>query len=184
MIQMHQQFVFQWFAVVVRYSFPCCSDPAENLNQDSKPSSNGSSSSSAASLNISQSSTSQESLQAAPDPIVITPPTNQNGSSQASKLPLTDRHPSSRRLHLVGFRSALSRRGRRRKSIETALIPLSNLQKTALYSINPFGIPVRYLNPKAKPVESTAVVGPAKAPSRLVIVHTASAETQSQPPIV
>lgn len=162
----------------------CSSDPAEfNLSQDNKPSSSGSNSS-AASLNISQSSTSQESSQAAPDPIVITPPSTQDCSSQACKLPSTDRHPSSRRQHRVGFCPAPLRRGGRRKSVETSLIPLSSLQKTALYSINPFGIPVRYLNPKAKPVESTAVVAPAKAPSHLVVVHTASAETTQSQPVV
>lgn len=162
----------------------CSSDPAEfNSSQDSKPSSSGSNSS-AASLNISQSSTSQESSQAAPDPIVITPPTTQDSSSQACKLPLTDRHPSSRRQHQVGFCPAPLRRGRKRKSVETSPIPLSNLQKTALYSINPFGIPVRYLNPKAKPEESTAVVAPAKVPSHVVVVHTASAETTQSQPIV
>lgn len=45
---------------------------------------------------------------------------------------------------------ARSKRGRKRKTVEIPLV-VTELQKTSLYSINPFSIPIRYLNPKVKP---------------------------------
>lgn len=43
-----------------------------------------------------------------------------------------------------------SKPGRKKKALEIPLV-VSDLQKTSLYSINPFCIPIRYLNPKVKP---------------------------------
>lgn len=140
------------------YGFRLLDPLALNDNQEIQPGTSGRKTPSTHNpQKTTEGSTPQQTTQAASNQnkTASVTPANQNKTTKAV----------STGLQVLGARS---KRGRK-KPVEIPLV-ITDLQKTSLYSINPFCIPIRYLNPKVKPVT------PAKEP---ISTSTAAAPTPS-----